>query len=128
MDTVTRIAAVGVGGGLGAIARYLINISPIADIARRFPLPTFLINISGSFMIGFLIVFFTDRSGVNEVLRLGLLVGFLGGFTTFSAFEAEIYGLLQEREIILGTAYLFLSVLLGLIGVVSGVALAKQII
>jgi fluoride exporter len=127
VETITKIVAVGIGGSLGAIARYLISISPLADLLGRFPLPTFLINISGSFVIGFLLVLFSGRYADNEALRLTLIVGFLGAFTTFSTFEAEIYALMQERETLTALAYLLLSVVLGFVGIAAGAALAKQL-
>lgn len=127
METVVNISAVAVGGALGAVARYLLNISPLAGALGKFPLPTFLINVVGSFLIGLLLVVLADRIVVSDAFRMAIIVGFLGAFTTFSTFEMEIYGLLREREFMLGFLYLLLSVLIGFIGVVAGVALGRRI-
>ncbi|MGI8555896.1 MAG: fluoride efflux transporter CrcB [Pyrinomonadaceae bacterium] len=126
METLTRISAVAVGGAVGAVTRYLINISPLQNFLKPFPLPTFFINISGSFLIGFLLIILTDKFTVNENLRVAILVGFLGAYTTFSTFELEIFALIKEQQYVTAFAYLLLSVLVGFAGVALGVWLAKQ--
>ena len=126
MENLTKILAVGIGGALGAVARYLINISPLANLFEKFPFPTFFINITGSFLIGFLLIFLTDKFQINENLRLAIMVGFLSAFTTFSTFELEIWGLIKENQFFTAFLYLFLSVLVGFIGVVAGVWLARR--
>lgn len=126
METATKILSVAIGGAFGAVARYLINISPLANLFAKFPFPTFFINITGSFLIGFLLILLTDRIVLGENLRLAIIVGFLGAFTTFSTFEMEIYELARERDFFSAFTYLFLSVSLGFVGVLSGVWLAKR--
>lgn len=126
METITKIVSIGIGGALGAVARHLINVSPLAGIFEKFPFPTFFINITGSFLIGFLLILLTDKIAVGENFRLTLIVGFLGAFTTFSTFEMEIYGLMKERFFATAFLYLFLSVSVGFVGLVSGVELAKR--
>ena len=125
MEAFVKISSVAVGGALGAVARYLINISPLATIFQNFPLPTFVINVSGSFLIGFLLILLTDRFEVSEAVRMAVIVGFLGAFTTFSTFEMEIYGLTSEREHMMALLYLLLSVVGGFVAVVAGVRLAR---
>lgn len=126
MENLTKILAIGIGGALGAIARYLINISPLANLFEKFPFPTFFINITGSFLIGFLLILFTDKFAINDNLRLAIIVGFLGAFTTFSTFELEIWELIKENHFPTAFLYLFLSIVVGFIGVLSGVWLAKR--
>ena len=126
MENLTKILVVGIGGALGAIARYLINISPLANLFEKFPFPTFFINITGSFLIGFLLILFTDKFAINDNLRLAIIVGFLGAFTTFSTFELEIWELIKENQFPTAFLYLFLSVVVGFIGILSGVWLAKR--
>ncbi len=121
-----KILAVGIGGVFGAIARYLINISPLANLFEKFPFPTFFINITGSLLIGFLLILFTDKFTINDNLRLAIIVGFLGAFTTFSTFELEIWELIKENQFPTAFLYLFLSIFIGFIGVLSGVWLAKR--
>lgn len=116
-----------VGGAFGAAARYLIGISPLAGLFEKFPFPTFFINVAGSFLIGFSFIVFTDKFVLSENLRLAVIVGFLGAFTTFSTFEWEIFSLVREKFYLTAFLYLFLSVFFGFIGVLGGVWLAKKI-
>jgi CrcB protein len=118
--------SVAIGGAFGAVARYLISVSPAANVFDKFPFPTFLINVIGSFLIGFLMIFFADRIVVSENVRMAVIVGFLGAFTTFSTFEMEIYGLMKERFFATAFLYLFLSVAVGFVGLMGGVELAKR--
>lgn len=126
MEIFTRILSVAIGGALGAVARYLVNVSPVSNLFEKFPFPTFLINVSGSFLVGFLLILLTDKIQVNGNLRMAVIVGFLGAFTTFSTFEAEIWGLIKDGNFFIAFAYLFLSILCGFVGVVAGVRLAEQ--
>lgn len=127
METLTNILWVAFGGAIGAVLRYLLNISPLASVFEKFPLPTFVINVTGSFFIGFLLIFFTDKVAVSHWLRMMIVVGLLGAFTTFSTFELEVYGLVRERLFMLAAVYLLLSVVVGFIGLLAGVELAKRI-
>lgn len=126
MEHLTKIFAIGIGGALGAISRYLLNISPLSNVFEKFPFPTFFINILGSFLIGFFLILLTDKFTINENLRFAIMVGFLGAFTTFSTFELEIWGLIKENLYLTALLYLFLSVLVGFIGILAGVWLAKR--
>lgn len=127
MNTAGKILFVAVGGAFGAVARYLINISPLARVFEKFPFTTFLINIAGSFLIGFSVIMFAGRFQVSENMKLALVVGFLGAFTTFSTFEMELYGLTTERNYVVALLYLVLSVVVGFIGVVAGVWLGRKL-
>lgn len=127
METAFKIFSVAAGGAVGAVARYLINVSPLAGVFEKFPFPTFLINVTGSFLIGFLMIVFADKVAVNENVRMAVIVGFLGAFTTFSTFEMELYGLMRDRQLIMAFAYLALSVLLGFAAVVAGVAVGRRV-
>src|SRR5215204_7009399 len=127
MEALTKILSIAIGGAFGAVVRYLVNISPLQNLFKPFPFPTFLINIAGSFLIGFLLILLTDKFQPGENLRYGVLVGFLGAYTTFSTFELEIWGLLKESQFLTAFLYLFLSVLAGFIGVALGITLARKI-
>lgn len=128
MEILTKFLAVGIGGAFGAAARYAMNLSPLQTYLKPFPLPTFVINVSGSFMIGFLLILLGERFQVNENLRLAVMVGFLGAFTTFSTFELEIWELIRESHYATALLYLLLSVVAGFIGVVAGLALARKML
>jgi CrcB protein len=127
MEATSKLLSVAAGGSLGAVARYLLNISPLGSIFAKFPLPTFLINVVGSFLIGFLMIVFADKIAVSENVRMAVIVGFLGAFTTFSTFEMETFGLMREKEFLLAFVYLFLSIFVGFVGVLAGVALGRRV-
>ncbi len=126
METFLKILAVAVGGAFGAVARYGLNIL-FAKTFAPFPFATFFINVTGSFLIGFLLILFTDKFAVNENLRLAIVVGFLGAYTTFSTFEFETFALVREKQLAAAILYVSLSFAVGLIGVLSGVWLAKRV-
>lgn len=127
VETFSKIVIVGAGGALGAIARYLINISPLKNLVPGFPFPSLLINVLGSFLIGILVVVFTERYGVAENVQLAFVVGFLGAFTTFSTFEFETWGLIDEGRYLRAITYVALSVVTGFAAVVAGISLGKRI-
>ena len=126
MESLTKILSVAFGGAFGAVARYLINISPMHNWLKPFPFPTFFINVTGSFLIGFLLVLFVDKFQLSENWRLAVIVGFLGAFTTFSTFELETWELVKENQFLTAFGYVLLSVLFGFIGVALGVWFAKK--
>ncbi len=127
MEAALKIFAIAVGGAFGAVARYLVNVSPLSGIFDKFPLPTFVINVAGSFLIGFCMILFADKYVANENLRMAVIVGFLGAFTTFSTFELEIFGLMRERQMLTAFLYVALSIMAGFGAVLAGVALGRRI-
>jgi fluoride exporter len=122
METLTKFLLVAVGGAFGAVARYGMNLG-FGNVLVPFPFATFLINITGSFLIGFLMAKF----GENETVKLLLVSGFLGAYTTFSAFEYETFQLTQLKQSMLAFLYVALSFTVGFIGVAGGMWLAKRI-
>ena len=128
MDEIGKILSIAIGGAFGAVARYLINVSPLNAVFDKFPLTTFVINVTGSFLIGFLMILFADKYSSNENLRMAIIVGFLGAFTTFSTFEMEMFGLVREKQLVTAFVYLALSILVGFIGVVAGVSLGRRVV
>lgn len=120
-----KILSVALGGAFGATARYGIN-ALFYKTFTPFPFATFFINITGSFLIGFLISLFSTRLDLAENLRLALIVGFLGAYTTFSTFELETFELMRERKLLTAFFYVSLSFAAGLIGVMSGFWTGKK--
>ena len=96
MITLWTWVAIGVGGGLGAIARFLVTRQMSSMPGNYLPYGTLTVNAVGSWLLGFLAVSLVDRSEISVALRFGITVGFLGAFTTFSAFSYESVVLLQE--------------------------------
>jgi len=123
----TNILIIGIGGFLGAAARYGAALWIGQRWGRSFPLGTFLINVSGSFLIGLLMTLFTERFMVNPQWRLMLVVGFLGAYTTFSTFEYETGALLKDGEWMIAGLNVILSVFAGFAALKLGEMLAKSI-
>lgn len=114
------------GAGLGGVARYAAGTWIMTRYGGRFPLGTFLINVTGSFLIGVLMTLFTERLQPHPNWRLFLVVGVLGGYTTFSSFEYETYQSVRDGEHWMGLLYVAGSVVLGYAGVWLGAALAAR--
>ncbi len=114
-----------IGGGFGSLARWLIH---RAMHTQRIDLPvaTFLVNLTGAFLIGLLHAYFLEKTNISEELKLGIGFGVLGGFTTFSALSLEALKMVSERSIWLGASYIGLSSLLGLLFAFLGFVLGKQ--
>jgi CrcB protein len=120
-----KYLVIGVGGFIGAVARFIVAMWIGQRWGRSFPLGTFVINVSGSFLIGLLMYLLPEKLAVNPQWRLFLVVGFLGAFTTFSTFEYETGKLVQESEWMLVTLNVIGSVLAGFIALKTGEILAK---
>ncbi len=120
-----NVLIIGIGGFLGAITRYGLGLWIGQRWGRTFPLGTFVINVSGSFLIGLLMPLLTERFIMNPQWRLLLVVGFLGAYTTFSTFEYETSGLLRDSEYLYASLNIVLSVAVGFIALKLGEMLAK---
>jgi CrcB protein len=118
--------AVLAGAGLGGLARFIAGTWIMEKYAGTFPLGTFIINITGSFLIGVLMTLFTERWQLQHNLRLFLVVGVLGGYTTFSSFEYETLQVLRGGARWMGAFYVAGSVVLGYLGVWLGAILAAR--
>jgi CrcB protein len=119
-----NILLVGLGGAVGSMARYLGHRFLSQLYPHSFPLGTFIVNILGCFLIGLFYGIATKHEYFTPSLRLLLMAGFCGGFTTFSAFTLEGVQLLNEQRFLIFTLYFTLSILLGLIATFTGVRLA----
>ena len=115
-----------VGGGAGSLLRYVASAAIMARYGRNFPLGTLVINVTGSFIIGFLMTLFTQRYVAYDNLRLLLVVGFLGGYTTFSSFEWETYSAVRGGAFWIGAANVAGSVFFGYVAVWLGALLARR--
>lgn len=118
------------GGGLGAVCRYLVTTQVGARFGTMFPWGTLSVNLLGSLLMGWilgLILLLTERtgSGLGEAARLLLTVGFLGGFTTFSSFSMETLTLLRGGSLFYALANIGMNVILGLLAAWLGLALPR---
>lgn len=116
---------IGVGGGIGSIARFLCQRGMLLILPGSFPAGTFLVNVVGCFAIGLFWAMFARSHDDNESWRLFLMTGLCGGFTTFSAFTLEGIGLLREQKTGLFFLYVGLSVIVGLLATWAGIRLIR---
>jgi CrcB protein len=113
-------------GGAGSLARYLAGTAISTRYGSRFPWGTLAVNVTGSFLIGLLMTLLTERVVANPNWRLALVVGFLGGYTTFSSFEWETYSAIRIGGLWIGCLNVVVSVVFGFIAVWLGSTLARK--
>jgi CrcB protein len=116
---------IGIGGFLGANARYLLGGWIAERYGTAFPYGTLVINVSGSFILGFFLVFISERVLAHPHWRGFFAIGFLGAYTTFSTFSFESLALIQERSYLLALANMVGSVILGLTAALVGMIMAR---
>src|ERR1700728_280951 len=112
--------AIAIGGILGCWARYAMTNLVQSIYGRDFPYATLSINVLACFLMGFLFVETLERLTISPVLRIGILTGFIGGFSTFSTFAMETILLAEQGEWGRSALYVFLSLLLGLLATFVG--------
>lgn len=120
-----KYVMVGMGGFVGAITRFWVGVYIANRMGTRFPYGTFVINISGSFIIGLVITVLAERSSLSPNWRYLIPIGFVGAYTTFSTFEFETLRAIQDGQIAIGMLNVFGSVIAGFIAVWLGVITAK---
>ena len=119
------LASIAVGGALGSVLRYLIQVQCAHWWDSKFPWGTLLVNVTGSLLIGVLSIVLLERWAVADEIRLALTVGLLGGFTTFSAFSVETLHLLEQGSVLGAAVNVALSVVLCLGACYLGMTLAR---
>jgi fluoride exporter len=124
---VLQVLFVALGGAIGSAARYLVGGWFAARFGAAFPYGTFVINVTGSFIVGFFLAYAQERVSLNPYWRLFFAVGLVGGYTTFSTFEYESIRLLQDGEMLMAAVYLIGSVVTGGVAAKAGIALGSLI-
>lgn len=120
--------ALAVGGSLGAVSRYWMSTSTYQWLGFGFPYGTLAVNLLGSLTMGFLSELLVERLQVSDEIRIGLLAGFLGSFTTFSTFTIDVLQLGSNQSVVKAILYILLSVLLCILGAWAGLLAAKQLV
>lgn len=123
---IERYLLVMAGGAAGSLARYVAGVAIMTRFGGRFPLGTLVINVTGSFLIGLLMALLTERFQPHPYWRLVLVVGFLGGYTTFSSFEYETFSAVRDGSPWVGLINVVASVALGYAAVWLGALLAAR--
>jgi CrcB protein len=124
---VGQVVAIAVGGAVGSVLRYGMSTWVHHWAGRGFPYGTLTVNAVGCLLMGVLFVLFTERLSDSNVLRAGMLIGVLGGFTTFSTFSIETFNLIEEGAWLRATVNAASSLLLCLGGTWLGVWIGRQI-
>lgn len=121
-----QILWIGLFGALGCISRYLVTGWSYQVFGRFMPYGTLMVNTGGSFLLGFLMAFGLQPPFLPAPVRLGLVVGFMGGFTTFSTFSYETMKMLEEGHLLQAGANILINVILCLFCVAAGLLLGRQ--
>jgi len=124
---VGKFFIVGIGGFMGSILRFWVGTYIGQRMGTRFPYGTFLINVTGSFLIGFVMTVLTEKTQLSPNWRYLIPIGFIGGYTTFSTFEFETLRAMQDGQFAISLLYVALSVLAGFLMVWMGVTVGKAV-
>ncbi|GJL80923.1 MAG: putative fluoride ion transporter CrcB [marine bacterium B5-7] len=119
------ILSIAAGGAVGAVLRFLSVELALHLFGRSLPFGTLLVNIVGSFLIGLLFIWFQSRGPHHEILRAALIIGVLGGFTTFSAFSLETINLALNDQLVRAALNVLLNVVLCIAAAAIGIKLSK---
>jgi len=122
-----KVLIIGAGGFIGANVRYWLGAWIDAQFGLRFPLGTFIINLTGSLLLGFIATIAIERALIDPRWRLAIAVGFIGAYTTFSTFTYESVKLLEAGSYGLAALNVLGSTLLGLLGATIGIAIGRAI-
>ncbi len=122
-----QVLAIGIGGAIGSLLRFWMSNGVHALAGRGFPYGTLVVNVLGCLLMGLLFVLFTERLSDNAVLRAGILIGVLGGFTTFSSFSIETFNLVEQGAYLKATVNAGASLILCVGATWAGVILGRQI-
>lgn len=122
-----QVMAIAAGGALGSVLRYGLSTWVHTLTGRGFPYGTLAVNVLGCLAMGFLFVILVERMGTSAVWRAGLLIGVLGGFTTFSSFSIETFNLIEQGALVKAAGNMAASLFLCLGATWLGVLFARQL-
>jgi len=124
----THILLVAVGGALGSVLRYLVGLWTLRSFGPSFPWGTLTVNVTGSFLIGVFAEAIARKFGASPEMRVFMITGILGGYTTFSAFSLDAIMLVERGQAVTAAIYVGSSVALSAIAVVAGLALMRTML
>lgn len=120
-----KLLLIGVAGFIGTLSRYWLSGMVARRYGETFPMGTLVVNLIGCFLVGLLFYLLQERFLVNQTVRTVVLIGLLGGFTTFSSFGLQTFALLQDGEFGLAALNVSVANLIGVVLVWAGYTLAK---
>ena len=126
-DDLLKYFMVGVGGCLGSILRFWLGSYIGGRLGSRFPYGTFVINVTGSFLIGLVLTILAERTQWSPNWRYLIPIGFIGGYTTFSTFEYETLRLVQDGQMVAAMLNVVMSVMVGFAGVWAGMVAGRSV-
>ncbi|MGB0720145.1 MAG: fluoride efflux transporter CrcB [Bdellovibrionales bacterium] len=124
---IATLSAIAAGGALGALARYGVNIGAGKLLGHGFPYGTLCVNVAGSLIMGVIIAGFAQIWQPPESLRVLIVTGFLGAFTTFSTFSLDVATLWERSDYTATAVYLIASVTLSIAALFGGIALVRMV-
>ncbi len=123
----SQVIAIAVGGAFGSVLRYGLSTWVHTLVGRSFPYGTLAVNVLGCLTMGILFVLLVERMGASPVWRAGLLIGVLGGFTTFSSFSIETFNLIEQGAMAKAAGNMAASLVLCVGATWLGIILARQL-
>jgi CrcB protein len=126
-QSISQIIAIMIGGALGAAMRYLVSNGFYSLLGRDFPYGTLAVNVIGSFLMGVLTVLLIDRGEIDPLVKLAILVGFLGSFTTFSTFSMDTLVLINDGALSRAFLNMLTNVVVCVSAVWLGMVITKQL-
>ena len=125
---INTIAAIAAGGAIGALMRHSVNVAAVKLIGHGFPYGTLTVNIVGSFLMGALVILFASVWQPSETLRMLIITGFLGAFTTFSTFSLDFVTLFERQDYLVSGLYVAASVVLSIAALFGGMAITRVLV
>lgn len=116
-----------IGGGIGSLSRLYLAQAIYRIVGMKFPYGILVVNVLGCFLMGVLAVLFIERLGLSPLWRAGILIGFLGGFTTFSSFSMDTINLIESGTYFLALLYIIVSIIMCITATGLGVFFARSL-
>jgi CrcB protein len=123
-----NLLLVAIGGAVGSVCRYLTGLWMTRLFGPAFPWGTLTVNVVGSFAIGFLTELVARKLNASMEMRLLIVVGFLGGFTTFSSFSLDTMALIERGATVAAFSYVLVSVVISLLAAFGGLSVGRAVL